>query len=963
MPSSSRLSVAPLHRDRSRLESGLPTGDAHRGRLASRERLAALRATGLLGGVGNPLLDRLARLAARLLGAPLARVSLVTDSWQHFPGTCEPDASRTAGRGTRLADSLCQFVVSSGAALSVADVSLERPIHERDALAEAGAVAYLGVPLNTQAGWTLGALCVIDHQPREWSATDRETLEDLGAAVESELARCETALRFRLAADATQEVVYAHDCETGRVAREGAVEAIYGRAARELSPTADDWLALVYDEDRERVAASWESALAGGAPRWQCEYRMQRPDGRIVIVRDQARILSDVSGRPQHIAGAVTDVTEQSVAQDALQASEQRARTMLETAHEGICTVDASGTITYANPRLAVMLGREMGALVGTSIFALVSPAAEAEARAGFARLPGGVSDTREMPLRCADGTTCWTRQAASALRTTAGEFAGACYLLSDLTERIAAEGALRESEARLRLALDVAGMSVWEHGIGSDRMRDLATAPDAGMIRVDDYGSFDRFLEAVHPEDRERVAQAHAAAIAAGGEFRVEYRITAADGAQRWIHTAGGVAHAADGTPTRLVGVTLDVTERVALEEQLRQAQKMEAVGQLAGGIAHDFNNLLTVISGNLELAQSDLPPALAADHPLHGDLLEIADAAARARSLVRQLLTFSRKQPIRPQRVRLGELLRNAERLLRRLIGEEIVLEVAIDDHDTSVDADPGQLEQVLMNLVVNARDAMLTTRDGHPGRGGTLRLATETVQLAPRDAEAWRPLHPGRYLRLTVRDTGHGMDAATLTHLFEPFFTTKAIGAGTGLGLATVFGIVRQAGGAVRVESAPGQGATFTILLPAVASPEAPPGVAAAAPTARGPLARLLLVEDEDPVRQTMRRILERHGYSVLEARNGAEALALWRLDRSAIDAVISDLRMPDMGGRELVARLRAEAPSLPVVYVSGYADHPAGHEWVMGEAFVEKPFATETLLAALSAVLPAAIADSR
>ena len=961
MPSSTSLSVAPLHRDPSRLEPALPHGAARGDRLASPERLAALRATGLLDGVANPLLDRLARLAARLLDAPLARVSLVTDCWQHFPGTSEVDAPRAAGRGARLSDSLCQAVVASGATLSVADVPLDPRGGDGVALADAGVVAYLGVPLDTEAGWTLGALCVIDHRPREWSATDRETLEDLAAAVGSELARCETTLRFRLAADATQEVIYAHDCATGRVAREGAVEAIYGRAARELSPTADDWLALVYTEDRERVAASWESALAGGAPRWQCEYRMQRPDGRIVIVRDQARILTDAEGRPQHIAGAVTDVTEQTVVQEALQASEQRARTMLETAHEGICTVDESGTITYANPRLAVIVGRAVGSLVGTSIFTLVAPVAEAAARAGFARLRDGVSDTREMPLRCADGTTCWTRLVASALQTTAGGFAGAWYLLSDLTERIAAEGALRDSEARLRLALGVAGMSVWEHRIGSDQLRDLAIAPDSSGIRVDDYGSFERFLQAVHPDDRERVARAHAAAIAAGGEFRVEYRITAADGAQRWIHTAGGVAHAADGKRTRLVGVTLDITERVALEEQLRQAQKMEAVGQLAGGIAHDFNNLLTVISGNLEFAQSELPPDLPASHPLHRDLQEIADAAARARSLVRQLLTFSRKQTIRPQRVRPGELLRGAERLLRRLIGEEIVLEVAIDDHGTSVDADPGQLEQVLMNLAVNARDAMLTARNGHPGRGGTLRIVTDAVQLAPRDAETWQPLQPGRYLRLTVRDTGHGMDATTLARLFEPFFTTKEIGAGTGLGLATVFGIVRQAGGAVRVESAPGQGATFTVLLPAAQSPEAPPSAVVALPAARRRVARLLLVEDEDPVRQTMRRILERHGYSVLEARNGAEALALWRVERSTIDAVISDLRMPEMGGRELADRLRVEAPLLPVVYVSGYADDPAGHACTLREAFVEKPFAAETLLAALSAVLPSRIGD--
>ena len=937
----------------------MPSAEVHDERLAGPERMAALRATGLLDGASNPLLDRLCRLAARLLGVPLARVSLVTDSWQHFPGTSESTTPSDGGRGSALSQSLCQHVVTARTAIGISDARRDPRVHDAAALSEAGVVAYLGVPLSTETGATLGALCAIDHAPREWTRADRETLTDLAAAVESELARCESTLRFRLAVDATQEVIYAHDCSSGRVVREGAVEAIYGRAARELSPTADDWLAIVDADDRERVAASWQAALDGGVPRWECEYRMRQPDGRIVIVRDQARILTDATGRPQHIAGAVSDVTAQRVMQEALEASEQRFRTMLETAHEGICTVDERGTISYANPRLAAMLGREPRSLVGESLFALAIPTAQADALACFARLRDGGTDTREMPLRCASGMTCWTRQSASALHGPGGRFAGALYLLSDLTERIAAEGALRESEARLRLALDVAGMTVWEHGLASHGPRDPASVVETRALRADDGGSYARFLQAVHPDDRERVERASAAAVASGGEFRVEFRMAGGDGGERWIHAAGGVAQSADGAPTRMVGVTLDVTERVRLEEQLRQAQKMEAVGQLAGGIAHDFNNLLTVISGNLEFAQSELPADLPADHPLHADLSEIADAAARAQALVRQLLTFSRKQTIRPQRVQVGVLVRSAERLLRRLIGEEIGLEVTVDDGDTVVHADPGQLEQVLMNLAVNARDAMLTARHGHAGRGGTLRITTETVQLAPRDADARPPLRPGAHLRLTVTDSGHGIDAATLPRLFEPFFTTKAIGAGTGLGLATVFGIVRQAGGAVHVESAPGAGATFTILLPAAGAGADQVGPVLSAPTPPHRVARLLLVEDEEPVRQTMRRILERSGYVVLEAQNGVEALALWRAERATVDAVISDLRMPEMGGRELVARLRAESPSLPVVYVSGYADEPPLVEQDGAAAYVEKPFAAAALLSALGRVLPSSV----
>jgi CheY-like chemotaxis protein len=389
-----------------------------------------------------------------------------------------------------------------------------------------------------------------------------------------------------------------------------------------------------------------------------------------------------------------------------------------------------------------------------------------------------------------------------------------------------------------------------------------------------------------------------------------------------------------------------------------------MEAVGQLAGGVAHDFNNLLTIITGNLEFLRADLPEWLAPDHPARQDATEIAQATDRARTLVQQLLTFSRKQPVHPRRLDLGELVRGTEKLLRRVIGEEITLGVRVAHADARVEADPGQLEQVLMNLAVNARDAMLTPRHGHDGRGGTLTLAVDLVTLAAPESRGWDGAAPGRWVRLRVRDTGHGMDAATQARAFEPFFTTKDVGAGTGLGLATVFGIVRKAGGVTRLDSAPGRGTTFTVLLPHAAPAE---GERAPTPTvaSRAVTATLLLVEDEPGVRVTTRRLLERSGYTVREAADGAQALRLWAECGDGIDAVVTDVRMPAFGGTELVARLRAERPALPVVFVSGYTDvdplgvraqpagagdAPPGHE-----LFVHKPFTGEALLAAVAQVL--------
>jgi signal transduction histidine kinase/CheY-like chemotaxis protein len=434
-----------------------------------------------------------------------------------------------------------------------------------------------------------------------------------------------------------------------------------------------------------------------------------------------------------------------------------------------------------------------------------------------------------------------------------------------------------------------------------------------------------------------------------------VEHRQPTPDGDVRAVRSRLTPVRDADGRVVRVAGLSEDVTGQRELEGRLRQAQRMEAVGQLAGGIAHDFNNLLSVITGNLELLAADLPPDLPPTHPAREDADEIARAATRARHLVRHLLAFSRKQPARPQHLRVGELVRNAEKLLRRVIGEEIALEVHVGEGEAAVHVDAGQLEQVLINLAVNARDAMLTPLHGHPGTGGVLAIEVDALALDAAEARQWETT-PGPWVRLRVRDTGHGMDAATRVQAFEPFFTTKDVGRGTGLGLSTVFGIVRQARGVVRVDSVPGGGTTFTVLLPAAAED----GAAAAGtppPRAAAGSSTVLLVEDEAPVRAVARRLLERRGYTVLEARHGADALDVWRAHGSAVEVVITDVRMPELGGRELVARLRAERPRVPVVYMSGYADE--GPRLASGsyDAFVEKPFTSEALFGALDGVLRA------
>ena len=389
----------------------------------------------------------------------------------------------------------------------------------------------------------------------------------------------------------------------------------------------------------------------------------------------------------------------------------------------------------------------------------------------------------------------------------------------------------------------------------------------------------------------------------------------------------------AAHATPDGVAVVGRDVTVERALEEQLRQSQKMEAIGQLAGGVAHDFNNLLTAIGGNAELALMND----GLDAETRTLLEEVRVAGRRAASLTQQLLAFSRRQVLQPQVLDLNDVVGEAEALVRRLIGVDIAVETAYAEELAPVSADPGQIAQVLINLAVNARDAMPA--------GGELRLETETLTLAG---------HPevpnGRWVRLRVADTGVGIPPELRSRIFEPFFTTKPQGEGTGLGLSTVFGIVKQSAGHVAVSSGVGEGTTFDVYLPAC---DAPIEARHASPRARpGAAARILLVEDDPDVRRLTRRFLERDGHDVLEAEDAAAALALTDGD---VDVLVSDVLMPDVGGPELVERLRERRPDLRVLYVSGFSDGLVDLDLGARTAFLPKPYAAADLRAKVADLL--------
>ena len=505
------------------------------------------------------------------------------------------------------------------------------------------------------------------------------------------------------------------------------------------------------------------------------------------------------------------------------------------------------------------------------------------------------------------------------------------------LDEKQTAEAALKEAEDRTRFALDAARVGVWESNLGTDTTRWSATAEALHGLAPGTFGgTFRAFLDCIHVDDQERVKATILEARVRRTDWTVLYRTQWPDGALHWISETGKTFYDETGSPVRAAGIALDVTERHLLEEQNRQSQKVEAIGQLAGGIAHDFNNLLTAIQGYAELLSTDLGE----ESPHQPDLREIRLAAERAASLTRQLLAFSRRQILDPRVIDLRESLRGLESMLKRLIGEHITVTLRTVGQVACVKADPGQIEQVILNLALNARDAM--------PEGGSLLIELTNVELDEAYARRHVSVKPGHYVMLAVSDTGIGMDAATQARVFEPFFTTKPEGRGTGLGLSTVYGIVKQSGGNVWVYSEPGQGATFKIYLPRVDEAADLTSEAVASDVLTGS-ETVLVVEDEPGVRDLVRKVLERHGYRVLLAASPHEALETTQHHDGPIHLLTTDVVLPEMSGRALAQQVAAIRPDIRVLYMSGYTDNAIVHHGVLkpDTPFLQKPFTPQAL----------------
>jgi PAS domain S-box-containing protein len=514
-----------------------------------------------------------------------------------------------------------------------------------------------------------------------------------------------------------------------------------------------------------------------------------------------------------------------------------------------------------------------------------------------------------------------------------------------DVTERKRAAEALEKSEASLAAAQRIASLGSWELDLKDPEnmaVNELRWSDET--FRIFGYEprqvkvTPDFFYKAVHPDDRQRIAAALADALKKRDIYDVEHRITLPDGDERYVRERAETVLNDSGKPVQMRGIVMDITERRQLGEQLRQSQKMEAIGQLAGGVAHDFNNILTVIHGHASLLLVDKTVTKNAARSAQ----QIAQAAERAAGLTRQLLTFSRRQVMQPRRLDLNEVVSNLTMMLGRILGEDITLQLNYWAQPALIKADKSMMEQVLLNLVVNARDAM--------PKGGQLSIKISALKITANQRTYRSEARAGEFVCLTVADTGCGIDPENLRRIFEPFFTTKEVGKGTGLGLATVYGIINQHQGWIEADSELGKGATFRVYLPLARDGVAATDEKPAPAVVRGGNETILVVEDEAALRELVCRVLESHGYKILEAETGVKALEIWQTNKKKIDLLLTDLVMPDrLNGRELADALRADRPKLKVIFTSGYSEDVIGKDFVLkrGLHYLQKPYDPQKL----------------
>ena len=761
--------------------------------------------------------------------------------------------------------------------------------------------------------------------------------EDISDRRRREESLREEEAKYRLVFEAASDAIFLHDPETLRLLDvNAATVALYGYSRDELLAMTSIDLSAEPEETRATIRQAAERGsvhvplrlhrhreghllpveITGGRLPWQ---------GRTIAIT----IARDIRTR----------VTEEQERRD----REAYLRAVLEHASDIVTILDAKATIRWGSPSITRLLGYQLEEVVGQPMAAFIHPDDLPAVVGAMERIVGepGRVGTVLSRFRHKDGSWRQLESVGRYLPDTPG-IQGVLVNARDATDRLEMEARNERSRQRFEIVANATNDVVWEWDIPGKKSWWSEGITRVFGWRPEELERDQDWADRIHPDDLVRANGTLQEAVERGGmRWKAEYRFRRADGRYAVVlDQAWSIVRDADGRALRMIGAMTDLTERREAErllaesrEQLRQATKMEAMGRLAGGIAHDFNNILTSLLGHTDLALAQGGE----DEALQEDLQEIRAAGLRAAGLTQQLLAFSRKQVLEPRVVNLNEVVSAVHRMLARVIGEDIELVIRLAPDLARTMADPGQVEQVLVNLAINARDAMPD--------GGRLVIETSNESPGPAADGAGR-----RFVLLSVGDTGHGMEEETQARIFEPFFTTKGVGKGTGLGLAMVYGVVQQSGGEIRVESAPGQGTTFRIFLPeaeAQAAEEAAAPAAAATPV--GGTETILVVEDEAPVRELVRRQLARLGYRVLVADNGEEALRVAEAHPGPVELLLTDVVMPGMGGTKVVARLASSRPAMRVIYMSGYAGTGAVQEEVMqrGHLFIAKPFTPDQL----------------
>ncbi len=894
-------------------------------------------------GVGPELtesFDDLLALAAQICGAPLALLLIGDEKRCSLRG--EP---LTGGGDLWREIRFCSQAVAASDGLAVVPNAAAN-IHWRNhpfVRGEPRLRFFASLPLVTRDGRALGHVCVVGYTPLEINAGQRSALARLSRQAVAQLELCQ---QMRALTKVSQsENIYktlVNNAPAGFVLMDvqgvakfvsPSMTQLMGYEMSEL--VGRDMFSFVHPEDVRRPLETFAEIVRTPHAKCSSEFRCIHKDGSWRWMEAVGQNFLDDSSI-QAVAVNLWDVSARKQAEIALRESESRFRSVIESNVVGIFFWNLDGSITDANDRFLEMVGYSRVDLAAGRVnwAAMTPPEYSAADRASVAQIAAtGVCTPFEKEYIRKDGVRLPILLGSATLEGHRDR--GVCFVVDVMNRRRMEQELIRERNL-LRTLIDHIPDYIYVKDTESRYLvNNRANVTLMGVTNSDETigkTAFDFFppeiAQKYHDDDRALLRSGNAI-------IEQEEPIVGKDGGKRHLHTTKVPLRDPSGKVTGLVGISRDITERLTLEAQFRQSQKMECVGQLAGGVAHDFNNILTIVQGHASLLLSE-----ALTPPMHEAAQEIISAADRAASLTRQLLAFGRRHVIQLKNLDLNEILSQMAKILERVLGEDIALDVRYASNLPPVFADAGMFEQVLLNLAVNAREAM--------PKGGRLDISLKTAAFNQNNASPHADARPGTFVALTVTDSGCGIARENLDHIFEPFFTTKDVGRGSGLGLATVYGIVKQHSGWISVESEVGRGTTFEIHLPACDKPL--PAAPAPATRVRGGSECILLVEDEESLRELVRCVLESYGYSVIDAANGRCAFDAWKENSSRVDLLLTDIVMPDgVTGRDLADTLKQEKPGLRVLFSSGYSSDIIGKDFVLADGvnFLQKPYNPQTL----------------